>query len=315
MVKLNVIEMNNIGKLERVDLRELWRHEEYDFSTWLSKEENLTLLGDTIGLDISLIERESSVGTYSVDIYAEEQGTGRKIIIENQLEETNHDHLGKIITYASGKDAKYIIWIVKKAKDEHRKAVEWLNSHTDSELCFFLLEIEIWRIGDSLPAPKFNVVERPNDWIKETQSTSKVASKRDEFCYKYWTEFIKFANSNTEIVREFKFRKPRTGSWYDISIGKRNCYIMFDVQPTKSTIDIGLYIPDDKKYFEELKSNSEKIEKIINGLEWRKASKACRLVLVKSIDVQDEDNWRTAFEWYLNLMPRFKQISNLQDIN
>lgn len=109
--------MNNIGKLERVDLRELWRHEEYDFSTWLSKEENLTLLGDTIGLDISLIERESSVGTYSVDIYAEEQGTGRKIIIENQLEETNHDHLGKIITYASGKDAKYIIWIVKKAKD------------------------------------------------------------------------------------------------------------------------------------------------------------------------------------------------------
>ena len=146
--------MANIGKLEKVDLRDLWKHEERDFSAWLAQEENLAMLSDVIGVDINLIERESHVGGFSADLYAEEAGTENKIIIENQLEDTNHDHLGKIITYASGKNAKYVIWIVKHARDEHRQAIEWLNTHTDEEINFFLLEIELWRIGDSLPAPK-----------------------------------------------------------------------------------------------------------------------------------------------------------------
>lgn len=113
-----------------------------------------------------LEERESAVEKYSVDIYGKEEGTDRKVIIENQLEDSNHDHLGKIITYASGKDVKTIIWIVKRARDEHRQAIEWLNAHTDEEVGFFLLEIELWRIGDSLAALKFNIVSKPNDWGK-----------------------------------------------------------------------------------------------------------------------------------------------------
>ena len=123
-------------------------------------------LSNTIGIDIVLEERESAVGKYSDDIYGREEGTDRKIVIENQLEDSNHDHLGKIITYASGKDAKTIIWIVKRARDEHRQAIEWLNAHTDEEVGFFLLEIEVWKIGDSLAAPKFNIVSKPNDWGK-----------------------------------------------------------------------------------------------------------------------------------------------------
>ena len=158
--------MPKLGKIERVDdLRTIWPHEANDFSKWLAQEENLALLSETVSIDIVLEERESAVGGFSVDIFASEEGTGRKIIIENQLEETNHDHLGKIITYASGKEAEVIIWIVKRARDEHKKAVEWLNQHTDENIGFFLLEIELWRINDSLPAPKFNVVERPNDWL------------------------------------------------------------------------------------------------------------------------------------------------------
>ena len=155
--------MNKLGKLEKVNLRDIWANEEYDFSVWLSKEENLKELSNTVGIDIILEERESAVGKYSVDIYGKEDGTDRKVVIENQLEDSNHDHLGKIITYASGKDAKTIIWIVKRAKDEHRQAIEWLNAHTDEEVGFFLLEIELWKIGDSAPAPKFNVVSKPND--------------------------------------------------------------------------------------------------------------------------------------------------------
>lgn len=156
--------MNKLGKLEKVNLRDIWANEEYDFSVWLSKEENLKELSNTVGIDIILEERESAVGKYSVDIYGKEDGTDRKVVIENQLEDSNHDHLGKIITYASGKDAKTIIWIVKRARDEHRQAIEWLNAHTDEEVGFFLLEIELWKIGDSAPAPKFNVVSKPNDW-------------------------------------------------------------------------------------------------------------------------------------------------------
>ena len=159
--------MTALGKIEKIeDLRTIWKHEAHDFSKWLAQEENLALLSKAIGIDMVLKETESSVGSFSVDLFASEEGTGRKIIIENQLEDTDHDHLGKIITYASGKGAEVIVWIVKRARDEHRQAIEWLNQHTDENIGFFLVEIELWRINDSLPAPKFTIIEKPNDWAK-----------------------------------------------------------------------------------------------------------------------------------------------------
>lgn len=109
----------DLGKIEAVELRKIWPHEALDFTKWLAEDENLQLLGDTIGTELELIEVESSVGSFNVDIFASEVGTSRKVIIENQLEDTNHDHLGKIITYASGKDAEIIVWIVARARDEH----------------------------------------------------------------------------------------------------------------------------------------------------------------------------------------------------
>ena len=116
----------------------MWKNESSDFTAWLSRKENLDLLGEEIGIDISLIKTEVNVGRYNVDILAEEENTGRKIIIENQLENTNHDHVGKIITYAAGYDAEIIIWIVKDARDEHKQAIDWLNRHTDQNVNFFI---------------------------------------------------------------------------------------------------------------------------------------------------------------------------------
>lgn len=162
-----------LGKLEQItDLRSVWKHEAKDFTPWLAKEENLEILSEAVGIDIVVEEQESNVGDFSVDLFATEEGTGRRIIIENQLEETNHDHLGKIITYASGKEAEVIIWIVRKARDEHKQAIEWLNQHTDDKFEFFLIEIELWKINDSEPAPKFNIVERPNTWAKAMKKTA-----------------------------------------------------------------------------------------------------------------------------------------------
>ena len=117
----------NLDQLNRIDLRKVWPNEARDFTKWLSVESNLNMLGNAIGIELELVETESSVGSFNVDIYAQESGTGRKVVIENQLEDTNHDHLGKVITYAAGKGAEVVIWVVARARDEHRQAIEWLN--------------------------------------------------------------------------------------------------------------------------------------------------------------------------------------------
>ena len=145
----------DLSKLKKVNLRSVWAHEAHDFTKWLAEEENLNILSNEIGIDITLLQTEANVGNFNVDILAEEDVTKKKIIIENQLEITNHDHLGKLITYAAGYDAKAIIWIVKDVRDEHKQAIEWLNKVTDDQTAFFLIRIELWQIEDSSPAPKF----------------------------------------------------------------------------------------------------------------------------------------------------------------
>src|SRR3989344_6367330 len=159
-----------LGKLNKVDLRTAWKNEASDFTTWLSKEENLALLADEIGISIVNPKTEVDVGRFSADIVAEEESANRKIIIENQLETTNHDHLGKLITYASGHDAKTIIWVVKEVREEHRQAIDWLNEHTDDETSFFAIKIELYQIGNSPLAPKFEIISQPNDWAKTIKS-------------------------------------------------------------------------------------------------------------------------------------------------
>ena len=144
-----------IGKLKEVELRNLWKHEQYDFSEWLSQNENIELLNDILGLTLTDISKEVYVGSYRCDLVAVDESSGIKVIIENQLESSNHEHLGKIITYASGLDAQVVVWIVKNAKEEHRSAIEWLNNNTNSDINFFLIELHAYKIGDSLPAPYF----------------------------------------------------------------------------------------------------------------------------------------------------------------
>ena len=136
------MERMKFGKIESVPVREVWPHEALDYTKRLAREENLALLGEACSLDLELVDTESAVGSFAVDVFAQESGTGRKVVIENQLEETNHDHLGKVITYAAGKNADVVVWIVARARDEHRQAVEWLNAHTDEDCSFFLVEIE-----------------------------------------------------------------------------------------------------------------------------------------------------------------------------
>ena len=155
-----------LGKLQEVKVRELWKHEQYDFSNWIKEESNIELVNDILGLTLTDVNKEVYVGAYRCDLVAIDETTGIKIIIENQLEASNHDHLEKRITDASGLNAAVIVWIVTEEREEHKSAIEWLNNNTNKEINFFFLELHAYKIGDSLPAPKFEIIEKPNDFIK-----------------------------------------------------------------------------------------------------------------------------------------------------
>ena len=283
-----------LGRLEEVDVRKLWSHEQYDFSNWLAKEENIDLLNEALGLTLVDIEKEVFVGSYRCDIVANDETTGERIIIENQLEQSNHDHLGKVITYASGLDAKVIVWIVKEAREEHRSAVEWLNNNTNKDINFFLIEIHAYKIGDSLYAPTFEIVEKPNDFIKtgKTQSGSGDLNKSQSERLIFWTRF-------NEIIAErgkpFNIRKASTDHWYDIAIGTSAAHIGITLVNKENCIGVELYINDDKQIFDNLYQEKEKIEKELGlSLDWQRldGKKASRIMYrIPGLDFDNHSNY------------------------
>lgn len=157
----------SLGKLDRVQARDVFTHEALDFTPWLAQEENLALLGEAVGLSLILEAQEQPVGLFRADLLCKDADTEQWVLIENQLDRTDHSHLGQIITYASGLQAATIIWIAGKFTEEHRAALDWLNASTIQEVQFFGVEIECWQIGLSDVAPKFNIVSAPNQWRRE----------------------------------------------------------------------------------------------------------------------------------------------------
>jgi len=279
-----------MGKLVEVDIRKLWGHEQYDFSNWLADKENLELLNETIGLTLSEVEKEVYVGAYRCDLVGKDEVTGEKVIIENQLEASNHDHLGKIITYASGLDAN----VIKEAREEHRSAIEWLNNNTATNINFFLIEVHAYQIGDSLYAPKFEVVEKPNGFIKnaKTQSGSGEYNRSQSERLEFWNRF-------NEIVAErgkpFNVRKASTDHWYDIAIGVSGCHVALNLVNKDSCVVIELYINDDKELFDHLELSRTEIEsKLGLKLDWQRLDdkKASRIMYrLPGLNFDDHSNY------------------------
>ena len=301
----------DLGKLEKIeDLRSVWANEATDFTVWLSETENLSLLGDTLGLDIELIGREEPAGAFSIDILAEESGTGRKIIIENQLEATNHDHLGKIITYASVKNAETVIWIVKKARDEHRQAIEWLNEKTDENIGFYLLEIELWRIGDSKIAPKFSIIVAPNDWVKVNKTVNSEDNPSKQLRLEYWESFRQFSETRSKLVSKSRMN-PRPQNWYDISVGTSKCYISLSISVQKKALTASIYFSkNNKDEYLRFESNKDDIEKKFNyKFEWI-SKKDSKIEMRKGADIQNKDDWNNQFLWLIDSCNKLNQIIN-----
>ena len=283
-----------LGKLQEIDIRKVWQHEQYDFSKWLASEENIQELGDTLNLSLTDVETEKFVGNYRCDILCKDEITGKVVLIENQLESTNHDHLGKIITYASGLDASVVVWIVSSARQEHASAIEWLNKHTDDDLSFFLVEVHAYKIGDSDPAPQFKIIEQPNDFVKSVKAISKSSDISDsERCrLEFWTQFNEVLE---ERGKPFNKRKPTTDHWYSIAMGSSECQISIDLVNKEHKIRVSVWITDNKELFDKFYINREQIETSCgfklnwNRLDNKKASLAS--TYIQGLDFDNHENY------------------------
>lgn len=300
-----------LGKLQEIDIREVWTHEQYDFSKWLSAEDNMQELGNVLNLSLSDIETEKFVGSYRCDILCRDEITGRVVLIENQLEQTNHDHLGKILTYASGLDASVVVWVVASARDEHASAIEWLNKHTDDSISFFLLEIHAYRIGNSEPAPQFKIIEQPNDFAKtvkriaQDKSVNESQSRRLEF----WTQFNDILEQRG---KPFNKRKATTDHWYSVAVGSSECQISIDLVNKDHKIRVGLWISDNKERFDYMHQHKEEIEAAMGfplfrqRLDNKKSSLIC--TYIKGLDFKAQDNYPELMNEAIDLVVKMRDV-------
>lgn len=300
-----------ISRLQEVDIRKLWKHEQYDFSAWLAEDENIELLNEKLGLTLVDINTEAYVGAYRCDIVAVDETTGIKVIIENQLENSNHDHLGKIITYASGLDAKVIVWIVKEARDEHRSAIEWLNNNTVQDINFFLIELHAYQIGNSDYAPMFQIVEQPNDFIKESKSkkSTDTMTKSQSERLEFWTLF------NEHLInrgKPFSVRKITTDSWYDIAIGTSEAKISVSLVNQNSYVGVELYIPSNKELFDKLYAENKEIENELGfEADWQRLNnaKASRILYkISGLNFDDHSNYDALIEEAIDKVIKMREV-------
>lgn len=281
-----------IGKIAKVPLREIWKHEAHDFTTWL--EENIEVLRDQFEFELQNIRREHTTGNFNVDLVAEDED-GHVVVIENQLEKSNHDHLGKVLTYLAAVDAHRAIWIVSEARQEHIKAMTWLNESGLAE--FYLLKVEGIRIDDSKPAPLFTTIVKPSEEVREAGETKKEYAERHYARKNFWTFLLEQAKTKTKLHAKIS---PGIYNW--IGAGSGFAGITYNYSIAKQDGKIELYIDydkndgkDNKRIFDLLLQRKDVIEQAFGEtLLWERLDnkRASRITkLYSSGGYADEDNW------------------------
>src|SRR5882724_6651812 len=319
-----------LGRLEKVDdLRTAWMDEPSDFTPWLALPENLKLLGEAVGIDLEFEAQEKGVGPFRADILCKNTLDSSWVLIENQLERTDHIHLGQLLTYAAGLETVTIIWIAKRFAEEHRATLDWLNEITNERFSFLGLEIELWRIGNSTMAPKFNVVARPNDWIHTVQNSAKTAegiSETRRIQLEFWTAFKKYMEETSKI----RCQKPAPQHWMNHSIGRAGFWLASIASTWNSEthklggeirVELGMGDDNAKKYFAMLDAERHEIEREIGQpLIWHNPpetkTRTSKIYVRQSSSFLDRSEWPRQHEWlrenlekfYPVFAPRVKQL-------
>ena len=301
-----------LGRIEKGDLREAWPHEATDFKPWLA--EHISELGDALGVELELQSQEAPIGTFSLDLLARVSGTNRTVVIENQLEPTNHDHLGKLLTYAGGCDANAIIWVAKDFRDEHRQALDWLNQRTDEDTEFLGVVVEVWKIDGSRPAPHFNVVATPNEWRREAADTVRMGDISDKN-----QRYKSFFQSLMDTLRERGFTnarkaQPQSGYNFSAGYGPRAQYAASFNQGEKVRVEV--YMDSDrdsnKILFNQLMERKKSIESELGeSLEWERLDhrRASRVGIRRQGSIEyDREALEEIEHWMIEKLLDFKRV-------
>lgn len=301
----------SLGRIEYVnDIRSIWTNEAKDFTPWLA--ENIDVLGEELGLEIELVATEQTVGAFSLDILAKDVGNGSLIAVENQLEPTDHSHLGQLLTYASGLDAKTMIWIAKEIREEHRKAIDWLNESTNDDVQFFAVEIQVITIGDSTPAPLFKVKASPNEWSKSRRVTTGGTptgqkSEKQQYYHTFFSTLLDRLHKENPAFTTA--RKVGYDSWYGFGIGKTGFALNLAFR-SGNRFSCELYLDCGDKdmneyYFDTLLLQKDTIESDLGQVEWERleGKKACRIVAY--IDLASDDD---KIDWGISTILKFREV-------
>lgn len=306
-----------LGRLERIELRNIWLSEAVDFTPWLARPENIALLGETLGIDLEVEAQEKSVGPFRADILCKDTGNDKWVLVENQLERTDHGHLGQLLTYASGLEAVTIVWIAAKFTEEHRSTLDWLNRITNESFRFFGLEVELWKIANSPAAPKFNIVAKPNNWsqsvaraaraIDETELSETRLLQRD-----YWSALNSVLDQKKGPVAGNK--KPQPQSWMSYRIGRTGINVAGAISIPKKLIRAELYLKGAlaKTYFSILEKQKAAVEKELGyELLWEELplGQDSRVsVNLTSIASSDRSDWQRQHLWLADRLNDFHRV-------
>jgi uncharacterized protein DUF4268 len=300
--------MAELGNIKTGSIQSEWSMEAH-FSQWLAEEDNLRLLASALGLeddDLELKDTEFKVGPYRADIVAQGASSERYVIIENQYGKTDHDHLGKLLTYGSNLDAGTLVWIAEAFTEEHKKAVDWLNDNTGEELLFFGVRAELLQIDDSLPAINYDVVCRPNTIVKQIRASTKPLSINQQKQRAFW-ELVSSTIIDKGILQKTQAARPQY--WFNVGLGKNGIYLSNIVSMTKNCLRTRVYITIDGAY-EQLEQQKKFIEDQLGQLVWKpNAGKKTQLIYIeRQADMSDEDKWPECVDWMTDQIGKFREV-------
>ncbi|HEY3312360.1 MAG TPA: DUF4268 domain-containing protein [Anaerolineales bacterium] len=305
-----------LDRLEKVDLRRVWTSESRDFTPWLSQESNLAILGEVLDLDLELEAQEKNIGPFRADILCKDTITNQWVLIENQIERTDHCHLGQLLTYAAGLRAVTIVWISSEFTEEHRAALDWLNEVTTDGINFFGLQIELWKIGDSNPAPRFNVVSKPNEWTHTvSQATRNIGAgnltETKKLQLEYWISFNKLLKERNTSIHALK---PAPQHWMYYAVGRSDFTLMTFLNIREKRVGVGLVISGQnaKSFYKLLELEREAIESEFGKkLDWRELpTKAESHILLNNFgcDLAEQKRWPEYQIWMFEHLEKLKKV-------